>query len=96
MFEAPWNICYTPKIMDPFTGHETQGIWPTEYQKLFLAKANELYSPFVDEYNQILKSLDVNKKLQEYISSLDSRSHAKELAQFSKDAASELSPIMLN
>ena len=24
MFEAPWNICYTPKIMDPFTGHETQ------------------------------------------------------------------------
>lgn len=25
MFEAPWNICYTPKITDPFTGHEAKG-----------------------------------------------------------------------
>lgn len=94
MFEAPWNICYTPKIMDPFTGHETQGIWPAEYQKLFIVKANELYKPFVDEYNQILKSLDVEKQLQKYISSLNSLIPAKELAQFLKDAASELSPII--
>lgn len=93
MFEAPWNICYTPKIMDPFTGHETQGIWPTEYQKIFIAKANELYRPFIDEYNQILKSLDVNKKLQEYILSLENLVPAKELEQFSKDAAGELSAI---
>lgn len=96
MFEAPWNICYTPKIIDPFTGHETQGIWPAEYQKIFIAKAGELYRPFVDEYNQILKSLDVDKKLQEYISSRDSLIPAKELAQFSKDASSELSPIRLS
>lgn len=93
MFEAPWNICYTPKIMDPFTGHETRGIWPAEYQKLFIAKAKELYGSFVDEYNQILKSLNVNKALQEYLSSLDGRISAKVLAQFSKDAANELSLI---
>ena len=96
MFEAPWNICYTPKIMYPFTGHETQGRWPAEYQKLFIAKADDLYRPFVDEYNQILKALDADKKLREYISSLDGLISAKELAQFSKDAASELSPIMIN
>lgn len=51
MFEAPWNICYTPKIMDPFTGHETKGTWPDEYQKLFISKASELYKPFINEYN---------------------------------------------
>ncbi len=93
MFEAPWNICYTPKIMDPFTGHETHGIWPLEYQKLFIAKANELYRPFVDEYNQILNTLDVKTQLQEYILSLDGLISKKELVQFSKDAARELSPI---
>ncbi|MBU9738464.1 hypothetical protein [Diplocloster agilis] len=93
MFESPWNICYTPKIMDPFTGHETQGIWPAEYQKLFIAKANELYRPFVDEYNQLLKALDVENQLREYLLSLKSIIPEKELVQFSKDAASELSLI---
>ncbi len=94
MFGAPWNICYVPKIMDPFTGHETKGIWPAEYQKLFKRKADELYRPFVDEYNWILKSLDVEKQLQEYISSLAGQIPAKKLAQFSKDAAGELSPVI--
>ena len=93
LFEAPWNLCYAPKMMDPFTGHETQGTWSVEYQKLFLAKARELYRPFLDEYNQILKSLHLEQRLQEYLASLDGRIPEKERAQFSKDAASELSPI---
>lgn len=94
MFEAPWNICYTPKIMDPFTGHETKGIWPTEYQKLFITKAYELYRPFINEYNQILKSLDIKKQLQEYISSQNGNILTKKLTQFSNDVIDELSPII--
>ena len=94
MFEAPWNICYVPKIMDPFTGHETKGRWPDEYQKIFIGKANELYRTFIEEYNQFMKLLDVEKQLQEYILSLDGLIPEKELAQFSKDAARELLPIL--
>lgn len=93
LFEAPWNICYVPKIIDPFTGHETKGIWPLEYQRLFVAKASELYKPFVDEYNQILKSLDFENQLYQYIESLKGQGTQKELAQFEKDVRSELSPI---
>ena len=44
LFEAPWNICYTPKIMDPFTGHESKGDWPEEYQKIFLDRASSCIS----------------------------------------------------
>lgn len=33
LFEAPWNIALVPKIIDPFTGHETKGVWPKEYQE---------------------------------------------------------------
>lgn len=95
MFEAPWNVCYTPKIMDPFTGHESQGIWPTQYQEIFIAKAKELYKPFVDEYNQILKTLEMDKKLQEYIFSLNGLIPQKTLIQFQKDSNNELSPIIL-
>lgn len=93
LFEAPWNICYMPKIMDPFTGHETKGTWPAEYQKLFISKASELYKPFINEYNQLLIILDIKKRLQEYIASLNGSISEKQLAQFSKDAVSELSPI---
>lgn len=93
MFEAPWNICYMPKIMDPFTGHETQGLWPAEYQKLFITKASKLYKPFIDEYNQLLITLDIENRLQEYILSLNSIIPPKILKQFSKDATKELSSI---
>lgn len=93
MFEAPWNICYTPKIMDPFTGHETKGTWPVEYQKLFIARAAKLYKPFIDEYNQLLITLDIERKLQKYLLSLEGVISEKELAQFSKDVYSELSPV---
>lgn len=96
MFEAPWNICYTPKIMDPFTGHETKGIWPAEYQKLFIAEAYELYRQFIIEYNQILIKFEVEKRVQEYIHSLRGEIPNKELTQFAKDVIKELSPIYLD
>lgn len=94
MFEAPWNICYVPKIMDPFTGHETKGIWPDEYKKIFIERAYQLYGVFIEEYNQIMKKLDVANKLQIYISSLKNTYSQKELFQFEKDAMKEFSFIM--
>lgn len=93
LFEAPWNICYTPKIVDPFTGHETKGIWPTEYQALFLSKARTLYAPFIREYNQLLEELDIERRVEKYLLSLKGTVPDKEWAQFEKDVVSELSPI---
>ena len=59
LFGSPWNICYTPKIMDSFTGHETQGIWTAEYQRLLIKRAYDLYRPFIIEYNQPLIEYEV-------------------------------------
>lgn len=92
LFEAPWNICYMPKIMDPFTGHEAKGTWPIEYQKMFYTKAKEIYQPFIDEYNQYLITLDIEAQLNEHIKSLDEVSEEVR-SQFLKDAIRELSPI---
>ncbi|MBD5092434.1 MAG: hypothetical protein HDT36_03530 [Clostridiales bacterium] len=94
MFEAPWNICYTPKIIDPFTGHETKGTWPKEYQELFILKAKEIYRPFIDEYNQLLITLNVENQMQEYILSLKGLISENLCKQFSKDVERELSPIV--
>lgn len=97
MFEAPWNICYVPKIMDPFTGHEAKGILSVEYQRIFRAKAYELYRSFIEDYNQIIKKLDIENKLKLYISSLEEKKITeKEVVQFQKDASKELLPIVLS
>lgn len=96
MFEAPWNICYTPKLIDPFTGHETQGVWPDEYQKLFVSHAYRLYKPFIDEYNQILLNYDVMHRFDEYLQVLEKQIPHREFLQFKKDAVNELSPIVFD
>ena len=93
LFEAPWNICYKPKILDPFTGHETKGIWPIEYQKIFFEHAYNLYKPFVEDYNRLLLDYDIEVKLNDYLSSLKGTVPDGRLKQFITDARRELSPI---
>lgn len=93
MFEAPWNICYTPKLIDPFTGHETKGAWPDEYQKLFIEYAHTIYKPFIDEYNKIMMEYHVTEQIDEYLQVLKYTIPAKEFAQFEKDVRKELSLI---
>lgn len=93
LFEAPWNICYTPKIMDPFTGHETKGSWPEEYQKIFLERATALYGPFVADYNRLMIDLGVNGLIDQYMGSLKGKIPNKSLLQFEKDVRSEFQPL---
>lgn len=95
MFEAPWNICYTPKLIDPFTGHETKGVWPEEYQKLFIEYASNIYKPFVDEYNQLMTGYHIAERVEQHLQTLKQTIPAKEFAQFEKDVYNELSLINL-
>lgn len=67
MFGAPWNICFAPKMFDPFTGHETKGCWPKEYQKMFIKQAFEKYKDLIEEYNQIMDGLDFGNKLSDFL-----------------------------
>ena len=93
LFEAPWNICYMPKIMDPFTGHETKGSWPIEYQKIFLERATELYKPFLADYNKLMKDLNVEELIDQYVSVMMGRIPIKDLRQFEKDVKAEFSSL---
>ena len=65
LFEAPWNICYTPKIIDPFTGHETKGDLPSEFQDYFIKFVQNKYRSYINDYNKIIsnyKRKDNNKE----------------------------------
>ena len=53
LFQAPFNIIYLPKIMDPFTGHEASG----EINELFIVKLHhyivQKYYPIILDFNNI-------------------------------------------
>lgn len=95
MFEAPWNVCFIPKIMDPFTGHESKGEWPVEYQDRFIKKAVSLYEKYIMDYNSLLEKYQVQEKTNEYINKLYTLREKKEVNQFKKDCEKEMEPILM-
>ena len=62
LFTAPWNIIWKPKILDPFTGHESTGEYKSIYKKKFEEKYRNLYAKYIDEYNDLsLKYFNTNE-----------------------------------
>ena len=53
LFEAVWNIVFTPKMIDPLTGNETKGRWPDEFQPLFRDKVRDKFLPCIRKFNAI-------------------------------------------
>ncbi len=97
MFEAPWNICYLPKIMDPFSGHEAKGLLPPKFQMMFQKKVARRYKKYIDAYCNILSKYDVKDKMDQYFILLKEDSkyltdseHRKIIDKFEKDAYSEI------
>ncbi|KAA6328089.1 hypothetical protein EZS27_022975 [termite gut metagenome] len=55
-FTAPWNIVFIPKIIDPFTGHESKGDYVNKFQKKFQEKIYQEFKDEIDNYNEIIDS----------------------------------------
>lgn len=67
LFEAPWNIALVPKIIDPLTGHESNGNWAKEYQKQYFDVVFQKFSKYIEEYNQIMQDYDCQSKIETFI-----------------------------
>lgn len=53
LFTAPWMVCYTPKIIDPFTGHESKGY--LELRVKFTQWAYDENETYIIEYNDLIR-----------------------------------------
>ena len=91
LFEAPWNIAYVPKIMDPFTGHEAKGDLPLKYQAMFLTQAEK----YIKEYNLLIQDLNIRNKLSLFYELKRDSINLKLLDQFVTDCSKEFEPILL-
>lgn len=94
LFEAPWNMCFVPKIFDPLTGHESTGNWPDEYQELFLKMVRSKYRVFIEDYNKFVCENHIESRIEDFIETLYGKYDTKQLNRFRRDALKEWSLII--
>ena len=69
-FCAPWNLAYTPNIVDPLMGVDAKGAMASEYQKLFLEHSYKKFKPYIDEYNEMVSNTNFVRTTDEYFEKL--------------------------
>lgn len=70
-FTAPWNIVYLPKVVDPFTGHESHGALTFEFSKKFKQYFYDKDKIHIEKFNEIMRELQ--PEIEEYIKAVDSK-----------------------
>ncbi|EIJ67336.1 hypothetical protein [Pasteurella bettyae] len=85
-FCAPWNVVFIPKILDPFTGHESKGELTSKIKKLYQDIIWEKYENLIIDYNNLMLSLEA--KIDNFI-----KEHQSQHQRFYNSIRSEFSKI---
>lgn len=96
LFEAVWNMCFTPKIFDPLTGHEAKGPWPLEYQVKLRYLVRSRFSSLISDYNTFVEEHNIKERIEEFVTSIAAEYDAELLADFKRDAIFEWKKITLS
>ena len=94
LFTAPWNIVLIPKIMDPFTGHESKGEIADLFSARLKSETLSRYKDLIENYNQVVNA-DFQRKLKDEIKKLKENHTSSNfnLDKFERDAINEFQPI---
>jgi len=94
-FTAPWNIVYTPKLLDPFTGHEAKGEMIDEYTLMFQQQGYKRFSRLIEDFNRIITNKTFKEKLSDYLQELadDKSFNLKDIEKLQKAVTDEFKPI---
>jgi hypothetical protein len=95
LFTAPWNIVWTPRIFDPFTGHESRGDDAVKYQKHFLNHAKDIYKDYIHEYNDLSRKYFKDSVVNAILNKMRVKYGVdRNIEKFILDIKKELGPIM--
>lgn len=93
-FTAPWNVCFVPKLIDPLTGHESEGTFPISFKSKWMKAIKKKYQNYINEYNNLVRSFDIDSKLKKFFSNPSHSGYSQaERAKFEEDMKEEFSPI---
>ncbi|MGD6780175.1 hypothetical protein ACQCT3_10730 [Sutcliffiella horikoshii] len=94
-FNAPWNIVYLPKVVDPFTGHESYGSLTKDFSKTFKQHFYDKDKIHIEKFNEIMKVLEPD--IIDYIKYVDLKFKEEYtntmLQKFKKNVLEEFKPI---
>lgn len=93
LFEAVWNICFTPKIFDPLTGHEAKGPWPEEYQHIFIERSLQRFDKCIIDYNEFINTHKILERIPVFVKTLVDEYDNTLLEKFQEDALLEWQKI---
>ncbi len=86
LFTAPWNIAFVPKIIDPLTGHESNGALTDAFKERFQEEVSKKFGKYIEKYNnEIVKKLKSDKiqaKWKDYCNKL--KNNAKDNKEINK------------
>ena len=93
LFESVWNICFVPRLYDPFTGHEASGGWNEEFIPLLNHFVFDKFEALISDYNQFVVENNIQSKINAFVDTLLSNArHSTELiSRFRYDALNEWS-----
>lgn len=83
LYSAVWNIAFTPKLIDPFTGEEAHGEIVEMFHEAFSARVHGLFGECIEDYNSFVREQDIHNRIRAFASG---DFHPADLARF-KDAA---------
>ena len=95
LFESVWNICFIPRLIDPFTGHECSGGWNDDFIPLLREFVYSKYEDLIIDYNDFVTSYDIQQQIHNYVDRLLSAGtiDGALIKRFEEDALSEWAPI---
>lgn len=91
-FCAPWNIAFIPKILDPFTGHESKSHLTDRVSGILRELAIKEYGKLIEEYNN--EMIELNDQINEFVKNEKTNDIA--IKKFHDSLYSEFSTISIS
>ena len=63
LYSAVWNIVFTPKIIDPFTGDEAHGQTVLFFQEVFMNYIRSRFAACISDYNNFIADQNIETRI---------------------------------
>ena len=91
LYSAVWNIVFTPKIIDPFTGDEAHGPAALLFREAFINRIRARFAGCIEDYNNFLNVHNIEDRINEF--QHEDFADEEELARLKESACRQWAPV---
>ncbi len=91
LYSAVWNIVFTPKIIDPFTGDEAHGPAALLFRDAFINSIRVRFADCIEDYNNFLNVHNIEDRINDF--QHEDFADEEELTRFKEAACRQWAPV---